>query len=80
MTYYDRLPRSVRHVVANARFDWALRQWLGRFERSEISAKELAAHVATTDRARAASTRRQVWGEHYPITRGGLPTPTRRHS
>ena len=41
MAYYDRLPRSVRHAVANARFDWTLSAWLRSFERGDMTAPEL---------------------------------------
>lgn len=75
LDYYDRLPRSVRAVVAAARFDWALRAWLLQFERGRKSAKDLVKEVRRIDAEHAARERIKVWGKDYPALRGELPTP-----
>jgi hypothetical protein len=75
MDYFDRLPRSVREAVANARFDWRLHGWLARFERGEIKARDLVKRVHDVDHTEAAKTRRRTWGTDYPVLKGELPTP-----
>src|SRR4051812_9875580 len=75
LEYFDRLPRSVRAVVSSARFDWSLKAWLNRFERGEVSAKELAATIASVDATQAAKERLRIWGPDYPILKGELPAP-----
>jgi hypothetical protein len=72
MAHYDRLPKSVRAAVANARFDWALNGWLRAFERGQISAPALVAHVQTADKIETAKTRFRAWGGEYPIFEGEI--------
>jgi hypothetical protein len=78
MDYFDRLPRSVRAVVANARFDWTLHRWLLQFERGEIRARDLVEHINETDRLEAAKTRKRAWGPDYPVLKGELPHAPRQ--
>lgn len=66
MKCFDRLPRSVRLAVANANFDWALRGWLNDFNSGRVSAPSLVKRIQLADRTYAATTRRKVWGSHYP--------------
>ena len=73
LEYFDSLPRSVRRVVANCRFDWALRPWLLQFERGQIKAKDLVKRIEETDRIESAKVRRRTWGPDYPILKGELP-------
>jgi hypothetical protein len=77
LAYYDRLPKSVRFAVQNARFDWALRWWLKKFEEGSMSADELVKRVHAADRELSAKERRKVWGPDYPIFKGELPDPVR---
>ena len=72
MDYFDRLPRSVRAAVANARFDWTLHNWLTQFERGQLKAPELVKRVNEVDRTEAAKTRARTWGADYPILKGEL--------
>lgn len=78
MDYFDRLPRTVRAAVANARFDWSLRFWLRRFEAGGISAKDLAAWFERNDAERAAKERAEIWGTDYPRLKGELPAPRQK--
>jgi hypothetical protein len=66
LAYFDRLPRSVRVVVANANLDWALRSWLLAFERGEISSKDLAKKIRAADARETVKQRRRIWGPDYP--------------
>ncbi|WP_342711537.1 DUF6525 family protein [Bradyrhizobium sp. B124] len=72
MAYFDRLPRSVRHAVANARFDWTLNKLLRAYERGHASAPELVAAVERMDKEETAKTRFRAWGGEYPIFAGEL--------
>lgn len=72
LAYYDRLPRSVRHAVANARFDWALNGWLKMFERGQMSAAELVKHIEKVDKIETCKTRFRAWGGEYPIFAGEI--------
>jgi hypothetical protein len=74
MDYFDRLPRSARAAVANARFDWALMTWLRPFEAGQIRAKDLVERIQHVDREAAAKERLRIWGPDYPVLRGELPT------
>ena len=76
LQYHDRLPRSVRAAVANARFDWALRNWLKMFETNRISAAALVKRIQNADREHSAKDRLKVWGPDYPVLKGELKTPT----
>jgi hypothetical protein len=64
--YYDQLPRSVRAVLQNAKFDWATRNFLKRFEAGQIKAAELVKYIDSIDRAEARKQRVKVWGKDYP--------------
>lgn len=72
MMHYDRLPRSVREAVANARFDWALNGWLSAFKRGDVSAPALVAAIQLADKVETAKTRFRAWGGEYPIFDGEL--------
>jgi hypothetical protein len=72
LDYFDRLPKSVRAVVANAALDYALRGWLQMFERGQISAKDLAKRVRLHDRNTVAKQRLKIWGADYPRLKGEL--------
>jgi len=72
MAYYDRLPRSVRQAVANARFDWTVSQWLRAFERGQMSAPELVKHIEKADKIETCKTRFRAWGGEYPIFAGEI--------
>jgi hypothetical protein len=74
LDYFDRLPRSARAAVANARFDWALMPWLRMFEAGQIKAKDLVKRIEHRDRETAAKERLRIWGPEYPVLRGELPT------
>lgn len=80
LDYYDRLPRSVRKAVAEARFDLALKGYLLMFERGQISAKELVKRIERHDAVLAAEQRRKIWGDDYPVLKGELPTPRKRRA
>lgn len=43
--WYDQLPRSARAALQDARFDWATRSFLKRFENG-MSAKDSAVEIA----------------------------------
>jgi hypothetical protein len=64
--YYDQLPRSVRAALQNARFDWATRNFLKRFELGQIKAADLVKYIESIDRAEARQQRVKVWGKDYP--------------
>lgn len=74
MEYFDRLPRTARAAVANARFDFALMPWLRPFEAGQVSAKDLVTRIEHHDRQTAARERLRIWGPDYPVLRGELPT------
>lgn len=78
MDYFDRLPRSVRAAVADARFNWAIHSWLMQFERGQIKTAELVKRVNEVDRTEAAKTRARTWGADYPILKGELPHAPRQ--
>jgi len=67
LDYYDRLPRSVRAALREARFDWATRFYLKSFERGHMSAAELVKHIQMIDRKQAVKEARRVWGKDYPV-------------
>lgn len=67
--YYDQLPRSARAALANARFDWATRNMLKRFEGGRMNARELVKHIEKIDAELAAKDRVRVWGKDYPKLR-----------
>lgn len=77
MDYFDRLPRSARAAVADARFNWALAPWLKMFERGQIKAAELVKRIHEVDQLESAKVRRRVWGPDYPILNGELPSAPR---
>jgi hypothetical protein len=66
MDYFDRLPRSVRAAVANARFDWALMTWLRPFEVGRI-ARRIYLHASNTSTARP--QRKSGFASGAPTTR-----------
>lgn len=72
MAYFDRLPRSVRLAVANARFDWTVSQWLRAFDRGQMTAAELVAHIEKADKIETFKTRFRAWGGEYPIFKGEI--------
>lgn len=72
MRHFDKLPSSVRAAVANARFNWALAGWLKAFNRGELSARDLVAHVQRADKIETAITRFKAWGGDYPILPGEI--------
>jgi|GEM_PF-2088595 len=72
MAYYDRLPKSVRYAVANARFDWTLSKLLRAFERGQASAADLVGAVERMDKIESAKTRFRAWGGDYPIFDGEI--------
>lgn len=73
--YYDQLPRSARAALADARFDWATRSFLKRFEAGQMSAKELVKHIEKIDAELAAKERARVWGDGYPMFKGDVKPP-----
>lgn len=72
MAHFDRFPASVRAAIANARFDWALAAWLKSFERGEIKARDLVAHIERADKIETCRTRFRAWGGEYPILPGEI--------
>jgi hypothetical protein len=48
LKYYEQLPRSARAALANARFNWATRSLLSKFERGALNAKQLVAYIQKT--------------------------------
>lgn len=72
MKHFDRLPPSVRAAVANARFNWAIAGWLKAFNRGEMKARDLVAHVERVDKIETAVTRFKAWGGDYPILPGEI--------
>jgi len=66
LQYYEQLPRSVRAALANARFDWATRGFLKKFEGNRMSAKELVKYIERIDAELAAKERAKIWGKDYP--------------
>lgn len=72
LAYFDRLPRSVRAAVANARFNWCLNGWLRAFERGQMNAAELVAHIEKADKIETCKTRFRAWGGEYPIFKGEI--------
>lgn len=68
MEYYDRLPKSARQALQDARFDWATRSLLRSFEAGRFKdGKRLAKHIEEIDLAAAVKERKRIWGPHYPI-------------
>lgn len=80
--YYEQLPRSAREALANARFNWATRSLLRKFEDGRMKAKELVKYIEKIDAELAAKERARVWGEGYPMLKGDVRAPrkARRHS
>ena len=64
--YYEQLPRSVRAALQNARFDWATRGFLKKFEQGGMKAKDLVKYIEKIDADLAAKERISVWGKDYP--------------
>jgi len=64
--YYDQLPRSAREALANARFSWATRSFLKRFESGQMNVKELVKYIKRIDKELAEKERVKVWGKDYP--------------
>lgn len=73
--YYDQLPRSARAALQEARFDWATRSLLKRFEGGSMNAKELVKHIQKIDAELAAKERARVWGADYPMFKGDVKPP-----
>ena len=67
--YYEQLPRSVRAALQNARFDWATKSFLKKFEAGGMKAKDLVKHIEKIDADHAAKERVRVWGKDYPKLR-----------
>lgn len=70
--YYEQLPKSARAALANAKFNWATRNMLKRFEGGRMSAKELVKHIQKIDDELAAKDRAKVWGADYPKITGSI--------
>ena len=70
--YYEQLPRSARTALANAKFNWATRNMLKRFEGGRMNAKELVKYIQKIDDEMAAKERVKVWGTDYPTIRGSI--------
>lgn len=72
LQYCDGLPRSVREALKEAKFNWAVRNLVKRFETGQMSAKELVKHIRKIDDEMAAKERVKVWGPDYPKFRGTI--------
>ena len=70
--YYEQLPKSARAALANAKFNWATRIMLKRFEGGRMSAKELVKYIQKIDDEMAAKERAKVWGDDYPRIKGTI--------
>lgn len=75
LDYFEKLPRSARIAVANARFNWALKGWLQLFNDGKLKAADLVKRVEDADKTMTAKERLKVWGPDYPILKGELPNP-----
>ena len=73
--YYDRMPKSVRHAIANARFDWATGYYLKLFESGKLSAADIVKRIEFDDKSLSARDRLKVWGPDYPRLPGEFGTP-----
>ena len=68
--YYEQLPKSARAALANAKFNWATRNMMKRFEGGRMNAKELVKYIQKIDDDLAAKERARVWGDDYPKIKG----------
>lgn len=70
--YYEQLPRSARAALANAKFNWATRGMLKKFEGGRMNVKELVKYIQKIDDELAEKERRKVWGADYPKIKGTI--------
>lgn len=70
--YYEQLPRSARAALASAKFNWATRNMLKRFEGGRMSAKDLVKYIQRIDDDLAEKERQKVWGPDYPKLKGTI--------
>lgn len=70
--YYEKLPRSARAALANAKFNWATRNMLKRFECGQMKAKDLVKYIQKIDDELAAKEAKKVWGADYPKIKGTI--------
>jgi hypothetical protein len=70
--YYEQLPRSARAALASAKFSWATRGMLKKFEGGRMNARELVKYIQKIDDEMAAKERVKVWGPDYPKIKGTI--------
>lgn len=70
--YYEQLPKSARAALANAKFNWATRSMLKRFEGGRMNAKDLVKYIQKIDDELAAKERAKIWGADYPKIKGSI--------
>lgn len=68
---FDKLPRSARRAMAEARFDWATPPFATMMRKDyRMTGNMLADIIRANDEANARRTKKRTWGKDYPDLKG----------